>query len=88
MTRSAAARLNDSGEEGLTRLFRRGAVHFSERSSTSRHAHYAWKVHVGIDAPVWLDVGGRRIEAPVLVVPPNLLHATGAHGVSFAARRG
>ena len=86
MTRSVAARLNDSGEEGLTRLFRRGAVHFSEGSSTSRHAHYAWKIHVGLDAPVWLDVaGGRRIEASVLVVPPNLLHATGAHGVSLAA---
>jgi len=77
--------LNDSGDDGLTRLFRRGAVHFSQGNSTTAHAHYAWKIHVGIDAPVWLDVEGRRFEAPALVVPPNLVHATGATGLSLAA---
>lgn len=85
MSRASTRGLNDSGEEGTTRLFGGGALHWSRTQRTSRHAHYAWKIHVGLDAPVWAHASGRRIDgAPVLVVPPNVEHATGAVGWSVA----
>lgn len=81
-------RLNDSGvgEEGVTRVVEDGATHFSRGQKTCRHAHCAWKIHVGLDAPVWLDkrADSDRDGPRVLVVPPNVSHATGAVGWSMA----
>jgi AraC-like DNA-binding protein len=82
------AGLNDSGEEGVTRIVRGGVVHLSRGQQTTRHAHYAWKLHVGLDAPVWLRGEGRPIDpgagARVLVIPPGVPHSTGAMGWSCA----
>lgn len=78
--------LNESGEAGEACVVKGGAVHTSRSQRTTQHAHYAWKVHVGLDAPVWVkqrDSGGYG-EARVLVIPPNVQHATGAHGWSAA----
>lgn len=83
-----ASGLNDSGEEGVTRIVRAGALHHSRSQQTARHAHYAWKIHVGLDAPVWLDSPDLQVppQAGVraLMVPPNVAHATGAIGWSVA----
>lgn len=88
MTTRASPRLNDSGEEGITRVVQRGALHFSRGQSTRHHAHNAWKMHIGLDAPVWIDNGyghARASDGPrVVVVPPNTSHATGALGWSVA----
>ena len=87
MRRGARSGLNDSGEDGLTRVIAKGALHFSRSQRTSRHAHVAWKIHVGLDGPVWLE-GARRVPvehgARVIIVPPNVEHATGAAGLSLA----
>jgi AraC-like DNA-binding protein len=84
-------RLNETGDGGATYVVHRGAAHASLAQRTTEHAHYAWKIHVGIDAPVWVrssgsgrggaaDAGASR----VLVVPPGLTHATGGVGWSVA----
>jgi AraC-like DNA-binding protein len=88
MSRSDAPGLNDPVASGAATVVRGGALHYSCRQSTSRHAHYAWKVHVGIDAPVWLDCAGGAVPvgagARVVVVPPGVAHSTGAAGWSCA----
>jgi AraC-like DNA-binding protein len=78
--------LNETGEDAGAYVVRRGAAHASRTQRTSQHAHYAWKIHVGIDAPVWVRSPGRASsdEARVVVVPPNVTHATGAVGWSVA----
>lgn len=77
-----------AGEDGTARLIPRAALHLSRGQSTSRHSHPAWKVHVGLDAPVWLESSGASFPssagARVVVVPPNVPHATGAVGWSLA----
>lgn len=86
MRRSAG--LNDSGEDGISRIFDRGALHFSRGQHTTSHAHYAWKLHVGIDAPVWLrsaDVTfNPSADVRAVLVPPGVQHTTGAVGWSLA----
>lgn len=88
MAQTTRAGLNDSGKEGATRIFTRGALHYSQGQRTSRHAHYAWKIHVGIDAPVWLESTSTCIRARdgarVIIVPPGVEHSTGAVGWSTA----
>ncbi|MET0412934.1 MAG: helix-turn-helix domain-containing protein [Polyangiaceae bacterium] len=88
MARSAAPGLNDPVASGVARMVRGGALHHSCRQSTSRHAHYAWKIHVGIDAPVWLECASGAVPvsagARVVVVPPGVAHSTGAAGWSCA----
>ncbi len=80
--------LNDSGEDGLARIFDQGALHHSRGQSTSWHSHYAWKLHVGLDGPVWVESDtctiGRDERARVVVVPPGVEHRTGAVGWSLA----
>jgi AraC-like DNA-binding protein len=77
--------LNDPGEDALVRIVHGGALHVSRGASTSSHSHYAWKVHVGVDAPVWYRSGERLISgAPVLLIPPGVEHSTGAVGWSCA----
>jgi len=77
--------LNDPGEDALARIVRGGALHVSRGAHTSVHAHYAWKVHVGLDAPVWYRSRERAIDgAPVLLIPPGVEHSTGAVGWSCA----
>lgn len=80
--------LNDSGEDGLARIFNQGAFHHSRGQRTSRHSHYAWKLHIGLDAPVWVESEGCTIGkddgARVVVVPPGVEHRTGAVGWSLA----
>lgn len=80
--------LYDSGEDAAAIVVERGAVHVSRSQRTTQHAHHAWKVHVGIDAPVWLDSSELRVTpadgARVLVVPPDFEHTTGAVGWSAA----
>ena len=71
-------------EEGVTRILRDGALHYSAQQDTATHAHFAWKVHVGVDAPVWLREGADEATMRVLVVPPGCRHATGATGWSAA----
>lgn len=88
MSPPAELGLNDSGEDDQAFVLERGAVHLSQSQRTSRHAHHAWKVHVGIDAPVWLDSNVLRVPpshgARVLCVPPDFEHSTGAVGHSAA----
>jgi AraC-like DNA-binding protein len=88
MTLNTSRRLNDSGEEGVARIFGSGALHHSRGQSTSWHSHYAWKVHVGLDAPVWLEWEAgpdpQRVAASAIVVPPGVEHRTGAVGWSSA----
>ena len=86
MASAVANRLNESGEDGEACVVSGGALHTSRSQRTTQHAHYAWKVHVGLDAPVWLKPGERSesSEARVIVVPPNVQHATGAVGWSVA----
>ncbi len=78
--------LNESGEHGEACVVSGGALHTSRSQKTTQHAHYAWKVHVGLDAPVWVKSGDGSAaqEARVIVVPPNVQHATGANGWSVA----
>jgi AraC-like DNA-binding protein len=86
MASAAVSRLNESGEDGEACVVRGGAVHTSRSQRTTQHAHHAWKVHVGVDAPVWVKPRdcSATIEARVIVVPPNVQHATGAIGWSAA----
>jgi len=86
MRPSEASGLNETGEDGETTVVRAGAAHLSRSQHTTQHAHYAWKIHIGIDAPVWVRRHGRarREETRVLIVPPNVPHATGAVGWSVA----
>jgi len=86
MAPAVANRLNESGEYGEACVVSGGALHTSRSQRTTPHAHYAWKVHVGLDAPVWLKSSQRSeaSEARVIVVPPNVQHATGAIGWSVA----
>jgi AraC-like DNA-binding protein len=86
MATAAASRLNESGEDGEACVVRGGAVHTSRSQKTTQHAHHAWKVHVGLDAPVWVKPsdGSAAIEAHAIVVPPNVQHTTGAIGWSAA----
>jgi AraC-like DNA-binding protein/quercetin dioxygenase-like cupin family protein len=69
-------------------VFEAGATHVSEGAATSRHAHYAWKVLIGIDAPVWFESNDRVIlpsdGVRAIVVPPNASHRVGAIGQSIA----
>jgi hypothetical protein len=84
----AHVRLNDSGEEGLTRIIRGGAIHYSRGQRTTYHSNYAWKIHVGVDAPVWLKDSSGLVDATVgarvVVSPPGVAHSTGALGLSCA----
>jgi AraC-like DNA-binding protein len=86
MTSAEASRLNESGEHGEACVVKGGAVHTSRSQRTTQHGHHAWKVHVGLDAPVWVKPRDRGAvsEARVIVVPPNVQHATGAFGWSVA----
>ncbi|MFO0551719.1 MAG: helix-turn-helix domain-containing protein [Polyangiaceae bacterium] len=80
--------LNDSGEDEAASVFSKGAAHKSRGRRTSTHAHHAWKVHVGVDAPVWVRSRAAHVSASsgarVIVVPPNVEHETGAVGWSLA----
>ncbi|HEY5958480.1 MAG TPA: AraC family transcriptional regulator [Polyangiaceae bacterium] len=80
--------LNVSGDGEVTRIIRRGALHYSRGQRTSMHAEYAWKIHIGIDAPVWLQSPNLVVDATagarVLVTPPGSVHGTGAVGWSCA----
>lgn len=78
--------LNDSGEMLFTRIVAGGAAHVGRGAWTLTHAHYAWKIVVGLDGPVWFrsssaDVGVSD-SVRALVVPPGLLHQVGAPGWS------
>jgi AraC-like DNA-binding protein len=86
MASATANGLNESGEHGEACVVRGGAVHTSRSQRTTQHAHHAWKVHVGLDAPVWVKPSECQAvcEARVIVVPPNVQHATGARGWSVA----
>lgn len=88
MARSVAHVLNDPVASGAARMVRGGVLHHSYQQCTSLHAHYAWKIHVGIDAPVWLECASGRVPvaagARVVVVPPGVPHSTGAAGWSCA----
>jgi AraC-like DNA-binding protein len=76
--------LNDSGENLITRIFDGGAVHVSFWESTHAHAHYAWKIHIGLDAPVWFRSAFGSVEETdrvrAVVIPPGLHHEVGAMG--------
>lgn len=88
MRESRESRLNDSGEDDAACIIAQAATHTSRGQATTQHAHHAWKIHVGLDAPVWLESRALRVRpadgARVLVVPPNVAHATGAVGWSVA----
>lgn len=80
--------LNDSGENLITRVVDSGAVHVSNCERTHPHAHYAWKVMIGLDAPIALRWAGGEIRPQdgvrAVVVAPGLLHELGALGWSCA----
>lgn len=70
----------------LTRIVRGGAVHVSRAERTFEHAHYAWKIMLGLDAPLWFRCGDVHMSsaegARALVIPPGLPHEVGAVGWS------
>ncbi len=76
------------GRRWAVAYFEKGALHHSRGQSTSLHSHYAWKLHVGLDAPVWVETEngsiGLEAGARVIVVPPGVEHRTGAVGWSLA----
>ena len=76
--------LNDSGEMLFTRIVSGGAVHVSRGERTHAHAHYAWKVVVGLDAPVWCAQAGAITtqigDSRAIVIPPGLVHEVGGSG--------
>lgn len=88
MDLAAPIGLNGTGEDDAAAVVERGATHTSRGQFTSRHAHHAWKLHVGVDAPVW--VRSRELTVPpshgarAILVPPNVEHETGAVGWSVA----
>lgn len=88
MALGARRGLNVSGEAGVSRMFSRAALHLSRGQRTTSHAHYAWKLHVGLDAPVWLESAQLSVAPTAgvrgILVPPNFEHATGAVGCSLA----
>lgn len=81
-----SSRLNDSGEMLLTRITHGAAVHVGRGEQTLEHSQYAWKIHVGLDAPVWLRSRCSTVELSsvvrAVVVPPGLTHRVGASGWS------
>jgi AraC-like DNA-binding protein len=83
-----ATGLNVSGDIEIARIIRGGAIHYSRGQRTTVHSEYAWKLHVGIDAPVWLRAAAVSVDAHagarVVVTPPGAMHATGAVGWSCA----
>lgn len=82
--RTFAADPQELRARGVVRIIRGGALHHSQRQQTGHHASFAWKAHLGVDAPVWVETAAGRVEAQVILVPPNLPHATGARGESIA----
>lgn len=85
---SVGSVLNDSGESLVTRVVAGGAVHVSCNARTLAHAHYAWKIVVGLDAPIWFRSAAASI-APTeairaVIVPPGLHHEVGAVGLNCA----
>lgn len=86
MPRRNPSRKTTSSEVVTTRIVAGAALHVSRGEQTSWHAHYAWKVHVGLDAPVWYESDALRVEpnagARVVVVPPSVTHRVGAVGAS------
>ena len=74
--------------QAITRIVRGGVIHVSRGQRTTNHAHYAWKLHIGLDAPVWVRSAGEALDADagarVVVVPPGVQHSTGAMGWSCA----
>lgn len=61
-------------------------MHVSCGEQTLSHSHYAWKVHIGVDAPVWFEsaplVVPGNASARVVIVPPGLEHRIGSNGLS------
>lgn len=88
MTSRSHRAATSPGEDGATRVVTKGALHLSRGQATTKHAHYAWKLHVGIDAPVWLDAAELQVPAHhgarAILVPPGVQHSTGAVGWSMA----
>lgn len=87
MARGRKSNLNETGEMLLTRIVSGAALHVSRGEQTLAHAHYAWKVHIGLDAAVWLE-SARRVVSPrdavqVVIVPPGLEHTIGSLGLSL-----
>lgn len=80
--------LNDPGETVITRIVPGGAVHVSRGARTHPHAHYAWKIVIGLDAPLWFcsAAGSFTTEDGVraMVIPPGLQHQLGSLGLSCA----
>ncbi|MCA9641857.1 MAG: helix-turn-helix transcriptional regulator [Polyangiaceae bacterium] len=88
MANPLPAGLNVSGEAGVARVFSQAALHLSRGERTTTHAHYAWKLHLGLDAPVWLNCPELKLPPAAgvrgILIPPNLSHSTGAVGGSIA----
>lgn len=86
MPRGRTSNLNESGEMLMTRIVRGAALHVSCGEQTLLHSHYAWKVHIGVDAPVWFEsaplVVPGNADAQVVIVPPGLDHRIGSLGLS------
>jgi AraC-like DNA-binding protein len=87
MARGRQGSLNESGEMLMTRIVRGAALHVSRAEQTLRHSHYAWKVHIGLDAPVWFESTAVTVSQAervnVVIVPPGLEHRIGSLGLSL-----
>lgn len=87
MARSDTASLNESGEMLMARIVRGAALYACRAQQTLSHSHYAWKVHIGLDAPIWLDSAtlnvGEKAGVRAVVVPPGLEHRIGAIGLAL-----
>ncbi len=69
--------------ERLT-LFRGAALHVSEARDVRPHATQAWKLVVGVDAPLRVAWDGRVDETRAVLVAPFAEQAMAAAGVSVA----
>jgi AraC-like DNA-binding protein len=87
MARSDAASLNESGEMLVARIVRGAALYACRSQQTLSHSPYAWKVHIGLDAPVWFDSAALNVDEKAgvraVVVPPGLEHRVGAIGLAL-----
>lgn len=84
MPTEAELDLNDSGQFNRLQLYSGGLIHQSQEVNIPSHRPLAWKLHIGLDAPVWLTSSSAKIPTSdgfqVVLTAPGYSHANGARG--------
>lgn len=60
-------------------------IHVSEGESVHPHASLAYKIVVGLDAPISLEFAGQRQYVQAVLIPPGVEHGIRALGLSVGA---